>query len=53
MQVPELFYLPEVLLDDSETDSEDSQTDMLPGMANSHLMIYIFHDIDLYLVRKA
>ncbi|KAG0583972.1 hypothetical protein KC19_3G176400 [Ceratodon purpureus] len=29
--VPELFYLPEVLLDDSEMDSEDSQTDIVPG----------------------
>jgi hypothetical protein len=39
VQVPEMFYLPEVLIDDSEMDSEDSETNMVPGMANSFLIL--------------
>lgn len=39
MQVPELFYLPEVLLSDSEMVPEDSQGDKLLGISNFFLIV--------------
>lgn len=35
VQVPELFYLPEVLLDDSEMALEGCETEKMLGMTNS------------------
>jgi len=39
VQVPELFYLPEVLLDASEMALEDCETDKMLGMTNSCLTL--------------
>lgn len=50
VQVPELFYLPEVLLDDSEMALEDNEeTDVMLGMANSTLFLLL--SLNVFMLR--
>lgn len=41
VQVPELFYLPEVLLDASEMSLEECETDKMLGMTDSNLTLLL------------